>query len=102
MDRFGLYVGTLEKILNVLQKYSEIQRAIIYGSRVKGNYKPGSDIDIALDAPTMSFSTQFKLENELDDLLLPYKIDLSTIHNIDNPALLDHIQRVGVVVYPFN
>ena len=74
---------------------SRITRALIYGSRAKGNYRRGSDIDIALDAPRMTYEDCLRLAATLDDLMLPWRIDLSLLHQIDNPALLEHIARVG-------
>ncbi len=47
----------------------------------------------------MDLTILFKIENELDDLLLPYKIDLSVFSDIENPELLGHIERVGKVFY---
>ena len=32
-------------------------------------------------------------------LLLPWQFDLSAYREIENPALLDHIRRVGKVFY---
>ncbi|MGZ3745221.1 MAG: nucleotidyltransferase domain-containing protein [Pseudobdellovibrionaceae bacterium] len=102
MDQFGLSKENIQKILKVLAQYSQIESAVIYGSRAKGNYKPGSDIDLCVIAPTMDLSLKFKLENELDDLLLPYKIDLSLFHKIENKDLKDHILRVGKEIYKNN
>ncbi|MGZ3768107.1 MAG: nucleotidyltransferase domain-containing protein [Bdellovibrio sp.] len=99
MDFFGLPENTLDKIVTVFKKYPEIEKANIYGSRAKGNFKPGSDIDICIFAPKMDLSLKFKLELELDDLLLPYKIDLTVFHMIENQNLIEHIQRVGKTVY---
>ncbi len=47
----------------------------------------------------MNLSTLLKIENELDDLLLPYKIDLSIFHKIEDLDLIEHINRVGIVFY---
>lgn len=92
---FGLTQETIEKIKSVLKKYPAIKKCLIYGSRAKGNFKPGSDIDLTLEAPAMNLSELLKLESEIDDLLLPYKVDLSLKHQIDNKDLLAHIERVG-------
>lgn len=92
---FGLPHNHIQLIKSVFERYPEIQRVVIYGSRAKGNYRPGSDIDLTIFAPQMSTSDLLKIEGELDDLLLPYKVDLSLYHQIDNSDLLDHIQRVG-------
>jgi predicted nucleotidyltransferase len=76
-----------------------VKQAILYGSRAKGNYRHGSDIDWCLVGETLTLTQLLKIENEMDDLLLPYKIDLSRLHALDNPELMEHIQRVGVVFY---
>jgi predicted nucleotidyltransferase len=94
--RFGLPEGTIKSILSVLKNHPKVVRAVLYGSRAKGNFRNGSDIDLALEAPTMDLSELLRLENELDDLLLPYKIDLTLLHMIENADLLDHIKRIGV------
>jgi uncharacterized protein len=92
---FGLSSRARDSLSSVFAAESRINRALIYGSRAKGNYRPGSDIDIALDAPLMTYSDCVRLATTLDDLMLPWRIDLSLLHQIDNPALLDHIARVG-------
>jgi uncharacterized protein len=92
---FGLSPRTLGQLRGVLDKHTGIQRAIIYGSRAKGNFRPGSDIDLTLDAPGLMFSELLRINGELDDLMLPYTIDLSLLKQIDNPSLLSHIERVG-------
>ena len=79
----------------VLSQYPQIERALVYGSRAKGNYRSGSDIDLTLDGPELTFTDIMCIEAALDDLMLPWKIDLSLLSHIDNPDLLDHIARVG-------
>lgn len=95
-EKFGLSQKTIDQIRQVLTKNPKVQRVILYGSRAKGNYKSGSDIDLTLQAPGLSLSDLMKLDNEIDELLLPYKVDLSLFHQIENPSLVEHIQRVGV------
>jgi uncharacterized protein len=92
---FGLSPRTLGLLRGVLGKHTGIQRAIVYGSRAKGDFRPGSDIDLTLDAPGLMFDELLRINGELDDLMLPYTIDLSLLKQIDNPSLLRHIQRVG-------
>lgn len=98
--RFGLPAHTISAIQNVFARHPAVQQVVLYGSRAKGNYRPGSDIDLSILGDGVSLSELFSLESELDDLLLPYKIDLSLYRQIDNPELLEHIQRVGVPFYP--
>jgi predicted nucleotidyltransferase len=95
----GLSDSTQKKLIQIFEKTPNIDVVILYGSRAKGTYKPGSDIDLTIRSEHMSLSELLKLENEFDDLLLPYKIDVSLFNEIDNPALIDHINRVGVPFY---
>lgn len=97
--RFGLKEETIEKINSVLSKFPEVEKAILYGSRAKGNFKRGSDIDLTLTGSGLTHQALLRIDNELDDLLLPYHIDLSILENISNPDLIEHIERVGVVFY---
>lgn len=94
----GLDKLTVRRIVDLLAEYPEIRRVILFGSRAKGNFRPGSDIDLCLDAPGLNLSRQLDIETRLDDLLLPWKIDLVQLQAIDNPALLEHIERFGVVL----
>ncbi|TAM97158.1 MAG: nucleotidyltransferase domain-containing protein [Chitinophagaceae bacterium] len=96
--KFGLKDKDITAISAVFSLYENIDTVLLYGSRVKGNYKPGSNIDLTIDG-NLTFYEQMRLENELDDLLLPYKIDLSVKHKLSNSDLLEHIQRVGKVFY---
>ncbi len=97
--RFGLKDETIEKIGAVLSRFPEVEKAILYGSRAKGNFKRGSDIDLTLIGSALTHKTLLRIDNELDDLLLPYHIDLSIFESISNPDLLEHIERVGAVFY---
>jgi len=95
----GLPVKTVERIVSVPLHYPEIERAVLYGSRAKGNYQIGSDIDLTLIGDALNFGLLTRLHNELDDLLLPYKLDLSLFASLTHPELIEHIRRVGVVFY---
>jgi len=99
-QKFGLSETDIFKIRSVLKKYTKIKQAIIYGSRAMGNHKSGSDIDLALLAPQMTITELFEIGNELDELQLPYKIDLCLFHKIENQNLVKHIARVGIEFYP--
>jgi predicted nucleotidyltransferase len=97
---FGLSETTIQKINSVLSHYPQVEQAILYGSRAKGNYKRGSDIDLALQGgEDLTLDVLYKIIAEVDDLLLPYMIDRSIFRLISDPALIEHIQRVGVSFY---
>ncbi len=95
----GLSPETIHKIHSVFSRFPDIYQVYLYGSRAKGNYQPGSDIDLAIQGEAVTPSQLYKIESELDDLLLPYKIDLSLFRLIENEALVRHIQRVGKIFY---
>ncbi len=96
---YGLKDNVIQEIGGVFSQYPQIQKAILYGSRAKGNYRNGSDIDLTLQGEGLTLTMLFRIETELDDLMLPYKIDLSILHKISNPDLVAHIERVGLDFY---
>ena len=97
--RYGLDDRTVQKLQEVFAQYHEVDEVIIYGSRAKGNYTPGSDIDLVIKGHNLSLSLLHNISREIDDLLLPYTVDLSIYDHISHPNLLDHIARVGRVFY---
>ena len=99
MINTGLNDSDKKKIHSVLNLHPEIEKAILFGSRAKGNYKPASDIDLTLVGNDLTLTIQQKIEIELDDLLLPYKFDISIFHTITSNELVEHIERVGQVFF---
>ncbi len=98
--KYGLTPSVVERICSVLARYPQVEKAILYGSRAKGNYKRGSDIDLTLlGGADLDFSTLTRIMNDLDDLLLPYTVDLSLFSSISDPDVLEHIRRIGVIFY---
>ena len=100
--KFGLKEEVIEKITRVIAGFAEVDEAVLYGSRAKGNHRPGSDIDLTLKGSALDLSVLNRISLRLDDLLLPYTIDLSIYHYIKDGDLLDHISRVGVSFYKRN
>ncbi|KAF0133902.1 MAG: DNA polymerase subunit beta [Candidatus Saganbacteria bacterium] len=97
--KYGLKEETINKINNIFAQYSQVEEAILYGSRAKGDFKKGSDIDITLKGKKLDLSLVNKISIEIDDLLLPYSFDLSILDQISSLDLLDHIKRRGIVFY---
>ncbi len=100
--QFGLPPATLEKLISVFAQHSAIASVLIYGSRAKGNYRTGSDIDLTIKGSEISFAEFMQIENQIDDLLLPYTVDLSQYNQINNKELIEHIDRVGLEIYKKN
>ena len=77
-----------------------MEQAILYGSRAKGNYKNGSDIDLTLrGGADLTLNVIYRILDDLDELLLPYAVHLSILDHISDWDVIEHIQRVGVVFY---
>ena len=95
----GLSDQTVQKLRAVCAAFPQVEKAVLYGSRAKGTFKPGSDIDLTLIGDTIDGRVSSKIYWALDDLLLPYQIDLSLFSKLTHPELIDHIRRVGVPLY---
>ena len=98
ISKTGLTKNTIDKICGCIKRFPEIQSVIIYGSRAKGDYKNGSDIDLCLLGKDLDSGIILKLDNILDELYLPYTFDISIYDKIDNPNFKDHIDRVGMMI----
>ncbi len=96
---YGLKDIDIKKIQLVFSNFEAIDKVVLYGSRAKGNFRNNSDIDLTLMGNGLKLSTLLNVESELDDLLLPYTIDLSVYDAIENPDLLEHINRIGSIFY---
>lgn len=97
--KFGLDQDTIDKINSVFVKYPAIEEVVIYGSRAKGNYREGSDIDITLKGKEVNDRTRADVWLDIDDLNTPYLFDISVFHTLDSNSLLEHINRVGKIFY---
>lgn len=89
----------IEKIRSLIRENSDIKHLILFGSRAKGSAKNGSDIDLAIVGSKISFRELCKLGAKLDELDLPYKIDIINYDSITNQALKEHIDRVGIELF---
>ena len=97
---FSLTKTDLQTIIATLKKHEEVESACIFGSRAKGNYKNGSDVDIALKGNKLSLEVISAILYELnEETPMPYHFDVLNFHAIENAGLLEHIQRVGKVFY---
>ena len=96
---FGLSESAVKKIIGVLEQKPEISKVVLFGSRAKGNFRNGSDIDLVLFGEELDLKTLFKLEAALDDLMLSWKIDLALFPTITNQELKEHINRDGKVIF---
>ena len=95
----GLPPTTIQALESVFKQFAAIDRVVLYGSRALGTHKPGSDIDLALFGSEVTPDLIASIAILIDDLLLPYTLDLTAYALIDNDALREHIDRVGIELF---
>lgn len=86
-------------IWQALASVSSVESTVLYGSRALGTFRPGSDIDLAIEGARLTNDDLARLAGRLDELSLPYRYDLTIRHLINNAALREHIDRHGVVFW---
>ena len=97
--KFGLKDLEISALCNVLASVPEVEEAIIYGSRARGTNRISSDIDITLKGSNLTYLQLALLDAKIDDLYLPYFVDLSLFSMLRNTDLIESIEREGKVLY---
>lgn len=99
-NKFGLLEADVAAIISVLSNYAKVEKAYIFGSRAKGNFKIGSDVDLALKGEKLDFETVSQISYLLnEETNMPYKFDVLNYHSIKELELLVHIDRIGIEVF---
>ena len=96
---FGLEQHIIDKIISVFEANAKVDKAYVFGSRAKGNYRPDSDIDIAIKGIDITLNDILKMSVAFEDKGIKNKIDLIDYTSIKEPALQEHIVRVGIEFY---
>jgi predicted nucleotidyltransferase len=100
MNIFGISDKSYELLQEAFVKYPQIEEVVIFGSRAKGNFKKGSDIDLAIKGADCSPKLALDLSSYLNEFLpIPYKIDVIDYASLNHLELKEHINRVGVSFY---
>ena len=98
--QYGLSDNTLSILNSIFQKYPDIKQAILYGSRAKGKFRTGSDIDLTLKTEeNFSFANLLRISGDFEDSDIPYFVDVSIYDKLSSSDLKAHIDRVGKVLY---
>lgn len=99
MANFGLSDHTLNGLRNLFAQFPEIEQVLIYGSRAKGNYREGSDIDLTFKGKQLTSDLLTKIALHIDDLDTPYLFDLSLFDQLHSEALITQIHQTSQVFY---
>ena len=97
--KFGLSDTVIKELQDVFRRHTNIKKVIIFGSRSKGNYRAGSDIDLAVIGNDIDYNQLLSIHCEIDDLELLYSVDLLDYQKKKGTPIGDHIDRVGQVFY---
>ena len=97
---YGLQDRDLKHIIESVQAFPEIDLVVLFGSRAKGTQKTGSDVDLAIKGESVTYETAVRLADMLnEEKPLPYFFDVLHYESINEPRLVEHIDRVGVVIF---
>ena len=97
--KFGLSDTVIEELRNVFRRHQNIERVLIFGSRSKGNYRAGSDIDLAVIGKGIDYRQILTILCEIEDLELLYSVDMIDYKEKIGTPIGNHIDRVGLVFY---
>ncbi len=97
--RYGLSDTVIKELQDVFRRHANIKKVLIFGSRSKGTYRAGSDIDLALIGQDIDYNQILSILCEIEDLGLLYSIDLLDYQKKVGTPIGDHIDRVGQVFY---
>jgi predicted nucleotidyltransferase len=98
-NQFGLTERDMKTIQNIFMKYADVNEVHLFGSRAKGNFNAGSDIDLVIMNDGLPPKTISLMAADFEESSLPYYVDLADFHAIKALELIDHIKRVGVLFY---
>jgi predicted nucleotidyltransferase len=97
--KHGLLKSDINEVVSILKKNQKINKVVLFGSRAKGVFSAGSDVDIALQGDNLVLNDILNVSIELENLYLPYKFDLIIYDRIKEKDIVEHIDRVGKVLY---
>lgn len=99
-NSFGLSDQSYKLLQDTFNRYTEVEEVILFGSRAKGNYKKGSDIDLAIKGKNCNASLALDIKGFINEVLaVPYMVDVVDYNSLTHAELKEHIDRVGVTFY---
>lgn len=97
--KFGLSDTIIKELQDVFRRHANIKKVLIFGSRSKGNFRAGSDIDLALIGRDIDYRQILDIQTEIDDLGMLYSIDILNYETKVGTPIGDYIDRDGQVFY---
>jgi predicted nucleotidyltransferase len=85
-------------LADVLQRFPFVRRAVLFGSRARGDNSARSDYDLALDVAPASASDWCALGDAIDRAPTLLKFDVVRLEDV-SPDLRAEIEREGIQIY---
>lgn len=96
--KYGIETDDLNLIIETIKANDKVLNVNLFGSRAKGNYKQNSDLDLALITNNLTLDELLEIKINLNNLMLPFKIDIIDFNKISNNDLIEHIKKFGIVI----
>jgi predicted nucleotidyltransferase len=97
--QYGLSEKNIHRIQQIFQLFPEVDAVVLFGSRARGQFRAGSDIDLALKGASIQLKTLLRISRMLDDLMLPIRFDLLIYQYVSDTSLLRQIDEEGILLY---
>ena len=94
--RFGLEERIIKDIISVIDKHESVKKAVIFGSRARGDYRYNSDIDFAIYTDGRACPG---LIDDIDRAAGIYKVNVVDVNGLENDDLKKSIERDGIEIY---
>ena len=98
-ERIGITENEFSILINIISKFENVEKGVVYGSRAKGTHKPFSDVDLTLEGENLSSDDILHIADMLEESPLPYLFDLSNFNTLTNQNLISHIERCGIIIF---
>ncbi|MEJ6949641.1 nucleotidyltransferase domain-containing protein [Natronospora cellulosivora (SeqCode)] len=99
MNKFGISEDIFRKIVGTIEKFPSIEQVYVFGSRARGDFSKGSDLDLALSGENITSKEVNLLQDALDNLNTIISIDIVNIDEIEKEKLSNNIKKEGVLIY---
>ena len=84
-------------LLEIILRHLPSCKIYLFGSRAQRKARPGSDVDIALDAGSkIDNRILMKIQNDIEDSVLPLFVDVVDLHSVKDD-FKDFIKKDFVV-----
>ena len=89
----------LKDLQNIFNKYDEVDKVVLFGSRARGDNKVNSDIDLCLFGERLTHLTFSKINMDIEELNTPLSFDILNFNELNKDELVKKILTEGFEIY---